>query len=63
MNNQDDQCFKWAVTRAVNPLKDHPERISKQLRKHSETYNWKGIKFPAKFKDIKKSRDRTQVRI
>jgi hypothetical protein len=29
MKNDDDECFKWAVTRALNPIDIHPERISK----------------------------------
>jgi hypothetical protein len=33
MKNDDDECFKWAVTRALNPTDTHPERISKELKK------------------------------
>ena len=25
--NKDDKCFLWCVLRALNPTKDHPERI------------------------------------
>ncbi len=25
-------CFKWAVTRALNPVTSKPERITKELR-------------------------------
>ena len=39
MENNDDQCFKWAVTRALHPVDRDAERISKILRKHSEDYN------------------------
>ena len=28
MKNSDDQCFKWAVTRALNPVKRDSERIT-----------------------------------
>ena len=47
-------CFKWAVTRALNMTDDHPhpERITKELRDQSEKYDWSGITFPTKVKDI-----------
>ena len=28
--NEDDKCFMWSVLRALNPKKDHPERIDKK---------------------------------
>ena len=28
MKNEDNECFKWCVTRALNPVKNHPERIT-----------------------------------
>ena len=52
MKNSDDQCFKWAVTRALNPVKRDSERITKELRKQAEEFNWDGITFPTKVKDI-----------
>ena len=32
MKNQDNECFKWCVLRALNPKDDHPERIDKDLK-------------------------------
>ena len=32
LKNDDQQCFKWAVTRAMNLTESHPERIDKKLR-------------------------------
>ena len=46
MKNEDNECFKWCVTRALNPIKIHPERITQKLRKQAEELNWKGIGFP-----------------
>ena len=54
MQNQDDQCFKWCITRALNPVDEHAERITKQLREQSEKLNWKDLKFPMSLKDIDK---------
>src|SRR5688572_12404117 len=42
MKNEDDECFKWCVTRALNPVEDHPYRITKELIKQSEELDWLG---------------------
>ncbi len=55
LKNDDNQCFKWAVTRAVNPLDKNAERIEKKkLRAKAEELNWDGISFPIQLKDIDK---------
>ena len=46
MENKDDNCFKWAVTRALNPISTHAERITKELKKQAADLNWNGIEFP-----------------
>ena len=53
MKNGDNQCFKCCVTRALFPVVRDSERISKNLRKHSEEINWEGMTFPTELKDIK----------
>jgi len=53
-NKTDNQCFKWCVTRTLNPVTDHPEKITKQLKEQAETLNFKNISFPVKLKDIDK---------
>ena len=53
MKNYDDQCFKWCVSRALNFVKDHPERITKTLKEFSERLNWDGLTFPVDLKQIK----------
>lgn len=52
--NKDDECFKWAVTRALNPVEDHPERITKDLKKQAMKIDWKDMGFPVSLKDIDK---------
>ena len=52
MKNNDDQCFKWAVTRALNPVDRNSERITKELKDQAEKYEWKDMTFPVKVKDI-----------
>ena len=45
-------CFKWAVTRALNPVDRNSERITKELREQAKKYEWEGITFPTKVKNI-----------
>jgi len=54
MKNEDDQCFKWAVTRALSPVDKNAERIDKTLRKQAERLKWDGIEFPVCSQDIGK---------
>ena len=44
--NEDQECFKWAVTRALNLVQKNAERISKELISQSTKYNWTGLEFP-----------------
>ena len=52
--NTDNKCFMWAVTRALHPIEDHPERIDTTLIRATEKYNWDGITFPAALNQIGK---------
>ncbi|PFX12388.1 putative uncharacterized transposon-derived protein F54H12.3 [Stylophora pistillata] len=52
MENEDDECFKWCVTRALNPVEKNPTRITKILKKQAEKLVWGGISFPMEVKDI-----------
>jgi len=56
MKNKDDQCFKWCVTRGLNPIDRqlHQDRITKQLRIQAEERNWNDIKWPTNLNDINK---------
>ena len=53
--NNDDKCFQYAVTLALNldNIDNHPERISK-IKPFIDQYNWKNTEFPATNKDWKK---------
>ena len=53
-NENDNECFKWAVTSAVFPAKEHGERLSKRMREDSEKFDWTGIEFPVSLKQIDK---------
>ena len=53
--NNDNKCFHYAVTLALNlnRIDNHPERISK-IKPFIDQYNWKDIDFPTMVKDWKK---------
>jgi len=46
MKNEDNQCFKWCVTRALNQVEHNSEKITKQLKIQATKLNWEGIEFP-----------------
>ena len=43
-NEEDEECFKWAVLAALHheEIGNNPERVSK-LRRFEENYNWSGL--------------------
>ena len=46
-NENDNECFKWAVTSAVYPPREgHPERLNGEMRRNSGKFDWTGIGFP-----------------
>ena len=53
--NNDDSCFQYALTVALNhkQIKSYPERISK-IKRFIDLYNWKEIDFPLHSKDWEK---------
>ena len=52
MKNEDEECFKWSVLRALNPTDSHPERIDKNLKSKQDTINMEGIQYPVDFRSI-----------
>ena len=53
IKNEDNQCFKWCIARALNPVDKNPNRITKELIEQSKSVNWEGLKFPVDLKQIK----------
>ena len=53
--NNDDKCFQYAVTLALNldKIKKDPQRVSK-IKPFIEEYNWEDIDFPSTSRDWKK---------
>ena len=55
LKNNDDNCFHYALTVALNyqKIKKDPQRTSK-IKPFINQYDWKGINFPAQKEDWKK---------
>ena len=60
--NNDEKCFQYAVTLALNldKIKKDPQRISK-IKPFVEKYNWEDINFPSTSKDWKKFESNNEV--
>ena len=60
--SNDDKCFQYAVTLALNldNIDNHPGRASK-IKPFIEKYNWKDIDFPSTSKDWKKFESNNEV--
>ena len=52
IKNNDQKCFLWCHVRYINPVKEHPERITKIDRDFANNFNYDGIEFPVKEKDF-----------
>ena len=47
-----EESSKWTITRALNPVGDKSERVTKILREQAEKYNWEGLDFPTPLEQI-----------
>ena len=54
MKNEDNKCFLWCVLRALNPSKNNPQRLDKELKGKENTMNMEGIEYPVSLKDLNK---------
>ena len=54
IENGDNKCFKWSVTRALNSVLKNPKRVTTKLVEQSRRLNWNGLTFPVELKDIEK---------
>ena len=53
-NENDHECFKWALTSAVYPKEKDPQRLNNQMRLDSKNFNWDGIVFSVSLNQINK---------
>ena len=52
-NENDEECFKWAVTAALHhgEIKSNPEHVS-NLKRFANNYDWFGLEFPVAINKI-----------
>ena len=52
-NENDKECFKWAVTAALHykEIKSHPEPMS-NIVEYTNNYNWSRLEFPVAINNI-----------
>ena len=55
IKNNDNKCFLWCHIRHLNPLKIHPERITKADKNMVNYLDYEGIKFVVSKKDFSTS--------
>ena len=54
IKNIDNNCFLWCHVRRLNPLKIHPERITKADENMVNDLDYEGIEFPVSKRDFGK---------
>ena len=52
IKNNDQKSFLWCHVRHLNPVKIHPERITREDKKPVNDLNYDGIEFPVREKDF-----------
>ena len=60
MQNDDEECFKWCMARAANPVEKNPARIDKKLRESAKVLNMEGIRTPTPIEDIIKFEEQNE---
>ena len=61
IKNNDQKCFMWCHVRHINPVKIHPERITKVDKKLVEDLDYAGVEFPVQEKDLNKTETKSTV--
>ena len=54
IKNNDNKFFLWCHIRHLNPLKFHPERITKADKNMAKNFDYEDIEFPVSKKDFSK---------
>ena len=54
ITNNDQKCFLWCHVRHVNPVKIHPERITREDKELANNLDYDGVGFPVWEKDFTK---------
>ena len=61
--NEDNRCFLWCHNRYLNPLKVHPERITKADKELVKKLDYTGVTFPVTVKDMDKIEKQNSINV
>ena len=61
IKNKDKKCFLWCHKRHINPLKEHPERITTKDKKIAEKLDHDGIDLPVRENDFGKTDKKNNI--
>ena len=61
IKNNDNKCFLWFHIRHLNPLKIHPERITKADKNMVNNLDYESIKFPVSKRDYCKIEQKNDI--
>ena len=54
IKNKDQKCFVWCNVRHINPVKIHPERITREDKKLANDLYYGRVEFSVQEKDFSK---------
>ena len=54
IKNKDQKCFEWCNVRHINPVKIHPERITREDKKLANDLYYDRVEFSVQEKDFSK---------
>ena len=61
IKNNDQKCFLWCHVRHINPVKIHPERITREDKKLANDLNYDRIEFSVREKDFSKIGEKSNI--
>ena len=61
IKNNDQNSFLWCHVRHINPVKIHPERITREDKKLANNLNYDGVRFPVREKDFSKIEKKNNI--
>ena len=61
IKNNDQNSFLWCHVRHINPVKIHPERITREDKKLANNLNYDGVRFPVREKYFSKIEKKNNI--
>ena len=60
IKNNDQKCLLWCHVRHINHVKIHPDRITREDKRHANDLNSDGVEFPVREEDFSKIEKKEQ---